>query len=300
MNAAVRVLTWPGAEAAARRLASLLQAPQVGLETRRFPDGERYLRVLGDVQGLRVVVVAHLRPPDPEALGLRFLADALHELGARQVGLVLPYLPYMRQDARFLPGEAITSRSFARFLSQCADWLVTVDPHLHRISTLAAVYRIPSVAVSSAPAIAAWVRQHVNAPLIVGPDVESLQWVREVAQRVDCPFRVFGKRRLGDREVVLEPPPFDGLKERTPVLLDDIVSSGHTLAEAVRALQAAGMHKPVCIAVHGLFARGARELLAQAGAGPVLSCNTLPGSGAQIDVMDEVAAAVRSLLQPAD
>jgi ribose-phosphate pyrophosphokinase len=296
---AARVLAWPGAEAAAARLASRLGVPQLGLESRRFPDGERYLRVHGEVQGLRVAVVAHLQPPDPEALGLRFLADALHELGARQVGLVLPYLPYMRQDARFRPGEAVTSRSFGRFLSQCADWLVTVDPHLHRHPTLQAVYDIPALAVSSAPAIAAWVRQHVQAPLLVGPDGESLQWVREVARRVDAPWRVFGKQRLGDREVVLAPPPLDGLAHCTPVLLDDIVSSGHTLAEAVRALAAAGMRQPVCIAVHGPFAPGARQLLAQAGAQAVIGCNTLPGSGAQIDVMKEVAVAVQALLSPA-
>lgn len=291
------VIAWPGAERAAAAVAARLDAPLLPLQTRRFPDGELYLRVDAPVQGARVVLVAQPQPPDPAALGLRFLADALRELGAAQVGGVLPYLPYMRQDTRFRPGEAVTSRSFARFVSQSVDWLVTVDPHLHRHASLDEIYTIASRVVPSAPAIAAWVREQVSRPVIVGPDSESRQWVQEVADRVGCPWRVFEKRRLGDREVVLQAPDFAGLQGCAPVLLDDIVSSGHTLAEAARCLAAAGLDKPRCIVVHGLFAPGARELLEQAGAGAVITCNTLPVPGPQIDVLGDVALAVREMLQ---
>ncbi|MEO6743156.1 MAG: ribose-phosphate pyrophosphokinase-like domain-containing protein, partial [Caldimonas sp.] len=134
-----RVIGLPGAESAAADLAARLRAARCGLDCRRFADGETYLRVLDDVAGCDVAVVAELRDPDAQLAGLLFLPDALRELGAVRVGLVAAYLPYMRQDARFRAGEAVTARSFARLVSAAYRWLVTVDPHLHRIAVAEAV-----------------------------------------------------------------------------------------------------------------------------------------------------------------
>jgi ribose-phosphate pyrophosphokinase len=292
MKKDLAIVALPGADAAAGRLAALLGARTCPLDTHRFPDGERYLRLEADVLGAHAVIVGHLLPPDEQAMALWFLADALRDLGARRVGLVLPYLPYMRQDARFNPGEAVTSAAFARLLSIAADWLVTVDPHLHRHRSLAEIYTIASTAVSSAPVIAQWVREQVPRPVIVGPDEESEQWVADVAAQVGCPHRVMRKQRTGDQQVRVHAPSFAGLRDRTPVLLDDIVSSGHTMAEAVRCLTEAGLAPPSCIAVHGVFANGALKALRTAGAGRIVTCNTLPGEGEQIDVLPAVAHAV--------
>ena len=239
-----------------------------------------------------MAVVAALRDPDPLALGLWYVADTLRELGAASVSLVAPYLPYMRQDARFRDGEAITSRSFARFASQAFDWLVTVDPHLHRYASLDEVYTIPSQVVPSAPAIAAWVRANVPQPVLVGPDAESEQWVRDVAQRIGCPWQVLRKTRHGDRHVEVTLPDAGAARGRVPVLLDDIISSGHTMAEAVRHAAAFGA-APVCVGVHALFAPDARQLLRDAGAAQVVTCNTVPDETNAIDVLPELAAAIR-------
>ena len=160
----LRVLALPGAEGCTDRIAAKLGAARCRLESRRFPDGETYLRVADDVERCDVAVVAQLRDPDPRVPGLLFVADALRELGAASVGLVAPYLPYMRQDLRFRPGEAVTSRSFAKLVSAVFAWLVTVDPHLHRHASLGAIYGIPTAVVPSAPAIAAWVQTQVAHP----------------------------------------------------------------------------------------------------------------------------------------
>ncbi|HMA11508.1 MAG TPA: ribose-phosphate pyrophosphokinase-like domain-containing protein, partial [Steroidobacteraceae bacterium] len=124
------LLALPGHEALAASLRGALDVPAIALTTRDFPDGESYLRIEGDVKGMDVAVLCTLHEPNPRFLPLAFIADALRELGAASVGLVAPYLAYMRQDARFLPGEAVTSISFARLVSRQFDWLVTVDPHL--------------------------------------------------------------------------------------------------------------------------------------------------------------------------
>lgn len=296
----LQLIALPGSESWADHLAERMHAPRCALEHRRFPDGEVYLRVLGDVQGCDIALVAQLPGPDPHIPSLLFLADALHDLGAARVGLVAPYLPYMRQDARFKPGEAITSSAFAKIISASFDWLVTVDPHLHRRASLDEIYTIPSEVVPSAPAIATWVQAKVKRPHLIGPDEESAQWVSKVAGFIGCPHTVLRKQRHGDREVVLTLPDLAALQGHTPVLVDDIISSAHTLAEAVRALLATGSAPPVCVGVHALFSGDGAALLQAAGAAQVVTCNTLAHASNGIDVSGAVGEAVKVLVEAAD
>ncbi len=293
----LQVVSFPGSERCGDSIARQLGASPCRLESRRFPDGEIYLRVADDVDGRHVAVVAQLRDPDPQLPGLLFLADALRELGAASVGLVAPYLPYMRQDSRFRPGEVVASRSFARLVSTAFAWLVTVDPHLHRIASLDAIYRIPTAVVGSAPAIAAWVQMQVERPHLVGPDEESEQWVAEVAASAGCPYTILRKHRSGDRSVELALPDLQALRGRTPVLIDDIVSSGQTMAATVSRLLAEGLAAPVCVGVHAVFAGDALARMQAAGAARIVSCNTLPHPSNAIDVMGGLAASVRGLAQ---
>jgi ribose-phosphate pyrophosphokinase len=288
----------PGSQAAAARLAELLDARVASLATRRFPDQEVYLRVDAQVAGCPCIVVAQMLQPDEQAMMLVFLADALRDLGATQIGLVLPYLPYMRQDTRFRPGEAVTSRTFARLLSGNADWLVTVDPHLHRYASLDEIYSLKSHVVSSADAMAAWIRREVALPLVIGPDEESEPWVSSVARRVDCPWRVLRKRRLGDRAVEIDARALDDpeVAGRTPVLLDDIVSSGHTMQVAVERLAALGMPRAVCMAVHAVDAESTTRMLLEAGAAKVVTSNTRPAALAQLDLWPDIGRAVAKAL----
>lgn len=292
------VFALPGSEAAAARLADLIGAGVGTLSIRRFPDQEIYLRVDADVSARACIVVSQMLRPDEQAVMLVFLADALRDLGASQVGLVLPYLPYMRQDTRFRPGEAITSRSFARLLSASADWLVTVDPHLHRYASLDEIYTLRAHVVSSAEAIAAWIRAEVAGPLIIGPDEESEQWVSSVAARVGCPWRVMRKRRLGDRDVEIDASALGGVEVagRTPVLLDDIVSSGHTMQVAVQRLAGLDIPRAVCIAVHAVHAESTTRMLLDAGAAKVLTCNTRPATLPQIDLWPDIGRGVAKAL----
>lgn len=288
----LQIVCMPGSERCAEQIAERLGAARCRLESRRFPDGETYLRLLDDVQGRHVAVVAQLRDPDPQLPGLLFLADALREQGAASVGLVAPYLPYMRQDTLFHPGEAVSSRSFARLVSNAFGWLVTMDPHLHRIASLEAIYALRCAVVPSAPAIAEWIRVEVTLPHIVGPDEESEQWAADVAARVGCPFSVLRKQRSGDRSVQITLPNLAALRGRTPVLVDDIVSSGRTMATTVRELLAEGQAAPVCIGVHPVFAGDALATLQAAGAARIVSCNTLRHSTNAIDVAGPLAETV--------
>ena len=296
---AVCVLAYPGNEGLADSVRRGLQAQLVALELRNFPDGETYLRILSDVRDQAVVLVCTLKDPNTHFLPLAFLADTLRELGARQVGLVAPYLSYMRQDRRFQAGEALTSASFARLLSARFDWLATVDPHLHRRHSLGEIYTIPTEVIHAAPLLTEWIRAQVPNPLLIGPDAESEQWVREVADGIPAPYLVLEKVRRGDRSVVVSAPPDLGRwSDRTPVLVDDIISSAVTMSETVRRWRAAGLPAPLCIGVHAVFAAQAYETLRAAGAGRIVTTNSIAHPAAEIDVGQALVDPVRRLFAP--
>lgn len=286
------LLAMPGHESLAAGLRARLGVPALTLVTRDFPDGETYLRIEGEVQGRAVALLSTLHEPNPRFLPLAFIADALRDLGASSVGLVAPYLAYMRQDARFMPGEAITSTSFARLVSRQFDWLVTVDPHLHRWHALSDLYTIPAVALQAAPLLAQWIRANVNDPVIIGPDEESGQWVSGVAGTAGCGYLVLKKHRRGDREVSVSGLSGPALGGRTPVLVDDIISSGHTMAQAVSQCRAAGSAPAVCLGVHGIFAPEALAMLRQAGAARIATTNAIAHPSNAIDLSPLLADAV--------
>jgi ribose-phosphate pyrophosphokinase len=202
----------------------------------------------------------------------------------------------MRQDKRFRDGEAVTSALFARLLSQHVDWLVTVDPHLHRWHTLDQIYSVPSTVVPAAPLLADWIKTHVEAPVLIGPDAESEQWVSAVAGFAGAPHVVLEKVRRGDRDVSVSIPDPAVLRGRTPVLVDDIISTGHTMAAAAKHMAAQGLKPPVCVGVHAVFSGDAQQALRSAGALQVVTTNTIPNSSSQIDVNHQVAAAVGAFL----
>jgi ribose-phosphate pyrophosphokinase len=293
------LLALPGAEPLAEALAARLHCVANMVEVHRFPDGETVVRLRTAVSGRRVVLVAHLDHPDEKSLPLLFAADAARELGATEVGLVAPYLPYMRQDDRFRPGEAITSRTYARVLSSTFDFLLTVDPHLHRWPSLDAIYTIRSQVVPAAPAIAEWLRREVPQCVVVGPDAESEQWVGDVARRVGAPYVVMTKVRHGDRAVQVQLPAGAQCDGRTPVLLDDIVSTGHTIASACQVLRAAGWGEAVCVAVHALTDAAGIDLLHRAGITRIVSCDTVPHPTNAIGVAGLLADALAAFVPAA-
>ena len=279
----------PGNERLTEDLAATLRHELGHLEIRAFPDGETYLRFHTSPDGRSVAIVCTLSHPNEKFLSLIFSAATARELGATKVGLVAPYLAYMRQDRRFNPGEAVTSRQVARLLSDAFDWLVTVDPHLHRYGSLADIYSIPTRVVHAAPLISDWIKANVTDPLIIGPDSESEQWVAAVASDAHAPYSVLEKVRRGDRDVEIRLKDLEQWKGRTPVLVDDIISTGRTMIEAVRLLTSQGWPAPVCVAVHGLFADDADVLLARAGA-RVVTSNSVPHETNAIDIGKALAA----------
>jgi ribose-phosphate pyrophosphokinase len=287
------IFAMPGYDQLADRLAELLAGDRGAVETRHFPDGESYARLMDDVSGRDVIFVASLDRPDGKILPLMFAASTARELGAKTVGLVVPYLPYMRQDRRFHEGEAITSRWFAKLVSSFADWMVTIDPHLHRYHSLDEIYDMEAHSLQAAPLISAWISDKVEKPLLVGPDMESEQWVSAVAESVNAPFTILEKNRKGDRDVEVSRPDVSAWQDHTPILVDDIISTARTMIETIGRIEEVGLQPPICIGVHAVFAEQGYETLKEASPADIVTCNTIAHETNVIEVADLLADGIR-------
>lgn len=263
---------------------------------RKFPDGETYTRILSDVKDKRVVLICTLHEPDEKLLPLYFLSHTAKSLGAKCTCLVVPYLAYMRQDKVFNEGEGVTSGFFGKLVSGFADSIITVDPHLHRISSLEEVYDIPNKVVRAADAISEWIIENIENPVLIGPDSESEQWVSEVAKNAGAPFTVLQKVRHGDREVEVSVPEVGRYKDHTPVLVDDIISTARTMIETVEHLKIAGMKPPICIGIHAVFSGNAYQELMDTGVNNIVTCNTIPHPSNAIDLSNVLAKEVKQIM----
>jgi ribose-phosphate pyrophosphokinase len=275
-----------------RHLAGALGVHAAPVALHQFPDGESLVRVASPAPR-HAVLVRSLHDPNRKLIETVLAADALRRAGARRVTLVAPYLPYMRQDEVFRPGEPLSQQVIGKVLESAFDRVLTVEAHLHRVRHLSQV--MPGRSLSAAPALAAWVRRHASGCVIVGPDAESAPWVRAIARRARSRWIVATKERLGDRRVRVTLPPLPEC--RRAVLVDDVASSGATLAMAARALRRAGATHVDAIVVHAIFAAGALRRIKRAGVDRLLSCDTIPHFTNAIHCAAIVAAALPERLR---
>lgn len=281
-------------QASAQRIAEQAALTLDLIARHRFPDGELKLR-LPQALPERVVLLRTLDHPNEKLVELLLAARTARELGARHLTLVTPYLAYMRQDIAFTPGEAVSQRIVGQFLAQLFDAVITVDPHLHRVASLQEAVPVPqAVVLSGAPLLADLVATHRPNALLVGPDEESAQWIAQAAARHGFDHAVCRKVRHGDRSVAIELPSVN-FSGRAVVLLDDVASSGHTLAQAARLLLAAGAASVDVAVTHALFAGDALQLLSAAGIGQVWSTDCIAHASNAVSMAPAIAAALTNL-----
>jgi ribose-phosphate pyrophosphokinase len=284
----------PSANSDAARLASLLGVPVHEIALHRFPDGE--LRVTVGPPAATTILYMPLDQPNDKLLALLFAAEALRRDGAKRLVLVAPYLCYMRQDAAFHPGEAVSQKAVGRLLAQTVDRVVTVDAHLHRTARIDDVFPgIEADDLSAMSAIAEFLRADGfdRRAVVVGPDAESEPWVRDLAARLGLTHAVGHKTRRGDRSVEIafvDPSVIAGL----PVLLvDDTVSSGGTLATCAKTLVASGATTIDAIVTHALFPPNLIGEFLRAGIRSIRSTSSVPHPSNAIALDKILAAALR-------
>lgn len=275
----------------AQRLARAAGLAPKRVVRHRFPDGELKLTLPLPLPP-SVVVLRSLHRPNEKLVELLFLADTARALGARHLTLVAPYLAYMRQDAAFRPGEAVSQQIVGSVLAARFDTVVTVDPHLHRVASLAdAVPARRTVALSAAPLLCALYVARNTKPLLLGPDAESERWVK-VAAGGALDYAVCTKHRENDSDVRIELPPTP-LAGRHVVLLDDVASTGGTLIECARQALSAGAAQVDAAVTHALLDVTSMARLRAAGIGELVSTDTVPHPTNCIGVADLIAPALK-------
>lgn len=295
MTRIARLFAFPDTLELARAVGARLEFDVSPIDVHRFPDGESLVRVECKDPG-HAVVFRSLHHPNEKLIEVLFAADSLRRQGATEVGLVAPYLGYMRQDCVFRPGEPISQRVVGQLLGSAYDHVLTVEAHLHRIRELAEVFPCRAESVSAATPIAEWLRTQPKADIVIGPDAESEPWIRSIAQQADVEWTVAAKVRDSDREVRIDLPPLPSGTRRAWVV-DDIASSGATLETLVRILKSAGVREVGAVIVHALLESDMPSRLAQAGLDRLVSTDGIADPTNVISLASLLAESIGKRLQ---
>ncbi len=289
------ILGFPDSRRQAMAVADVLSARYGEVGVHRFPDGESKL-TLPEIKDEHIVVFRSLSNPNDKLVELLLVSRTLRNQGVRRLSLVAPYLCYMRQDFAFRPGEIVSQKVIGKFLAELFEDVVTVDPHLHRISRLEeAVPAKNPIALSAAPLFARYLEDRPDKPLLIGPDTESEQWVSAIADACGFPFAVAFKQRLGDRAVSIKTPDVH-LRGQSVVLIDDVVSTGTTMIDAVAKLRVQGVKRIDVLVTHPLFVEDAVAKLRRSGVSEIGSSDSIPHATNVVYLAPILAETLRNAL----
>lgn len=276
-------------------LASRLDCDVSIIDLHKFPDGESRIKV-GHVTET-VLVYISLDHPNEKLIDLIFAAHAMREAGAKRLVLVCPYICYMRQDKAFRQGEAVSQKIVGQLLARYFDRIVTVDPHLHRVKSLDAVFEgIETTVLSAMHLIAEKTAsdEKLDGALLVGPDSESRQWLEKASKKMGAPFLIAEKERRGDREVIITLDGVEQASARPVVIIDDVISSGSTIRRCAQLLREAGAGHIDAMTVHALCSRADMNLMKAAGVARIQSCDGVLHETNTISLAPLIAGALES------
>ena len=289
------LLAFPDYLLQAQRLALALDIQWQQVYLHQFPDGESLLRLPTDLPE-HVIICRSLNQPNDKLIELLLCAKTARQLGAKRLTLVAPYLCYMRQDIANHPGEAVSQRIVGQMLAELFDDVITVDPHLHRISTLNQAIPIDNaISLSATDEICLFLQQQFDDAVLLGPDSESEQWVSAIAEKTGFDYSVATKVRRGDTQVSMSLAEFD-FQNKPVVIIDDMASTGRTLAKATGLVLDAGAQQVCAVITHPLFCDDAEAHIKQAGVQKIWSTDSISHSSACIHLDQLLAQAVKNIL----
>ena len=290
------ILGGSSAQVLAIKIGRLLKAPVLLPEIKRFPDGEKYVRIAEDVNDKTVAVIqSFYHQPDEFLIEYFLMVDTLKDLGAKRVLGVVPYFAYARQDERFKPGEAISFKIVTKLIEEVGtDEIYTVDTHLHRVEQLSEVFRIPAHNLTAVPLLAQYIKKNFELTdlIVIGPDEEAEQWAKVAAKELEAEYDILEKERLGPSEVRIKTRELD-VKNRDIVIVDDIISTGGTMVEAIKMLKEHGAKNIIAACTHPILVQNALTKIYQAGALAVIGTDTVPSSISFVSVAPVIAEALR-------
>lgn len=293
-----RLFYFPEIEQLALEIGARLGVEPTPIDLHHFPDGESLVHVQSG--GARdAIILRSLSHPNEKLFEILLVADALRRQGVENLGLVTPYLAYMRQDRVFRPGEPLSQHVIAGLLDSAFDELLTVEAHLHRIQRLTEVFSCRARSVSAAAPIAEWLSQRGGSGLVVGPDSESEPWIRAIADQAQLGWVLASKNRHSDHEVSIDLPSLPADTHRAWIV-DDIASSGTTLETLVRILKDRGVDQVEAIIVHALLDPETPTRLEAAGLDRLVSTDSVIHSSNEISLAPLLADEITQIMQASE
>jgi ribose-phosphate pyrophosphokinase len=291
----VYLVAGPASKELAEKTAKLLRGKTLEVQHKLFPDGENYFRVTGGEMSRHVIVIQSTYPPqDVHLMQLMLLSSKLAEDGAKVIAVV-PYLAYARQHRSFLQGEVVSLKAVAGLMAAAGiRRMVTVD--IHNVEGLG-FFSMPAHSISAIPLLAEYVSKSLlSKPLVVGPDRGSSVRAEAMATRMDADYIVMEKSR--DRttgETTVAMPAGAGVSGRDVVVVDDLISTGGTIAKTAKLLRVNGAKKVIVACTHALLAEGAMERMKEAGVEDLVATDTIPGKHSKVTVAPLLAEFIRQL-----
>jgi len=270
----------------------MLKSRIVSVVFKTFPDGESYLRLDGDVKSEEVVIVQTTGPPqDAHIMQLFLIADAAKDLGAERVTAVVPYLAYARQDERFLPGEAISIETLIKLIEASGtDRFLTVNIHKEAVLKK---FSIPAENLSAITLLAEHFKNKgLAGAFSLAPDKGALELAKEADRVLDggCGWLRKDRDRLTG-EVCVEEKRF-GVEGRDVIVFDDIISTGGTIAAAVKMLKMQGARRVFAACAHPLLIGEARRKIIQCGSEEIVGTDCVPSPVSVVSVASLISEAL--------
>ncbi len=260
----------------AEAIAHSLGVPLTPCCIERFPDGEISVELDESVRRREVFIVQPTCPPVNDRLvELLAFADASRRAAAAHITAVIPYFGYARSDRRAGRRQPIMGTMVADLMQSAGiGHVVTMDIHTAQVEGF---FRIPFDDLTAVPTLAGAICHDLpEGAVIVAPDLGAVKRATAYSDRLQRPTAVLHKRRKSGSEVEISQVIGD-VRGRSCIIVDDMISTGGTIAQAINALRNEGANPDfTVVATHGVFSQGAREQLANAGVQRVIVSDTIP------------------------
>lgn len=287
------IISGSASQALAANVARQLDEKLGLIETKKFPDGERYLRIKDEIaEDERVVVIQSTGfPQDENLMELFFILDTLNDMNVTDITVVSPYLGYSRQERRFKDTECISAKATAKLIQTMGvKRLISVNLHEESICDL---YDIPAENLSAMPAIAEHIADTFDEkPIILAPDKGAENFAKEIATIIDTDYDYLEKVRLSPEKVETKPKNIS-VKGRKVVIIDDIISTGGTIVNAINILSEQGAKSVDVFCVHPVLVNDAVLKINAAGASSVQATDSLKSDVSNISLASTIANSLK-------
>ncbi|MGH7948222.1 MAG: ribose-phosphate diphosphokinase [Candidatus Binataceae bacterium] len=272
----LEIFTGNSNAALAREVCESLGAKLGELDVGRFPDGEVMVEVRENVRGGDCFVIQSIcTPPNENLMELLLVMDALRRASAKRITAVIPYFGYSRQDRKVAPRVPISAKLVADLITTAgASRVLTVDLHAGQIQGF---FNIPVDNLYAMPVLIQYLRKRIDSDRIavVSPDAGGVERARAFARRLNADLAIIDKRRKRASEVA-EMRLVGDVKDSVAVLVDDMIDTAGTIAEAARAVLEAGATQVMACATHPILSDPACERLSKSKITEIVATNSIP------------------------